>query len=78
VWPLVFVNARIFFVGSDDVPADAKIEVTRDVNQALKAGWQGLDIAETVPLDLIARAHASRETRARDRRCVNSGTASVL
>jgi hypothetical protein len=25
-WELVFVNARIFFVSSDDVPADAKIE----------------------------------------------------
>jgi NADPH2:quinone reductase len=57
VWQLVFVNARIFFVGSDDVPADAKTEATRDINQALEAGWQGLDIAEIVPLDQIARAH---------------------
>ena len=57
VWQLVFVNARIFFVGSDDVPADAKTEATRDINQALEAGWQGLDIAEIVPLAQIARAH---------------------
>jgi len=57
VWQLVFVNARIFFVGSDDVPAEAKIEATRDINQALEAGWKGLDIAEIVPLDQIARAH---------------------
>ena len=57
VWQLVFVNARLFFVGSDDVPAEAKIEATRDINKALEAGWQGLDIAETVPLDQIARAH---------------------
>jgi NADPH:quinone reductase len=57
VWQLVFVNARLFFVGSDDVPADAKIEATRDINRALEAGWQGLDIAEIVPLDQIARAH---------------------
>jgi NADPH2:quinone reductase len=56
-WELVFVNARIFFVGSDDVPADAKIEATRAINHALEAGWQGLDIAEIVPLDQIARAH---------------------
>jgi len=56
-WQLVFMNARIFFVGSDDVPADAKIEATRAINQALEAGWQGLDIAEIVPLDDIARAH---------------------
>jgi NADPH2:quinone reductase len=56
-WELVFVNARIFFVGSDDVPAKAKIDATRALNQALEAGWQGLDIAEIVPLDQIARAH---------------------
>ena len=57
VWQLVFVNARLFFVGSDDVPAEAKIEATHDINQALEAGWKGLDIAEIVPLDQIARAH---------------------
>ena len=57
VWQLVFVNARIFFVGSDDVPADAKTVATRDINQALEAGWPGLDIAEIVPLAQIARAH---------------------
>jgi NADPH:quinone reductase len=57
VWQLVFVNARLFFVGSDDVPVEAKIEATRDINKALEAGWKGLDIAEIVPLDQIARAH---------------------
>lgn len=57
VWQLVFVNARIYFVGSDDVPAEAKIEATHDINQALEAGWQGLDIGEIVPLDQIAHAH---------------------
>lgn len=57
VWQLVFVNARLFFVGSDDVPPEAKIEATHDINGALEAGWQGLDIAEIVPLDQVARAH---------------------
>lgn len=57
VWQLVFVNARLFFVGSDDVPAEAKIEASRDINAALESGWKGLDIAEIVPLDQIARAH---------------------
>src|SRR5713226_9218764 len=56
-WQLVFINARIFFVGSDDVPADAKINATRAINQTLEAGWRGLDIAEIVPLNQIARAH---------------------
>ena len=57
VWQLVFVNARLFFVGSDDVPAEAKIEATRDINKAFEAGWRGFDIAEIVALDQIARAH---------------------
>src|SRR5260370_11301575 len=51
VWQLVFVNARLLFVGSDDVPAEAKIEPNRDINQSLEAGWAGLDIAEMVRLD---------------------------
>jgi NADPH2:quinone reductase len=57
VWQLVFMNARLYFVGSDDVPTEAKIEATRDINNALEEGWRGLDIAEIVPLDQIARAH---------------------
>ena len=57
VWQLVFVNARIFFVGRDNVPAEAKIDATRGINLALEVGWKGLDIAEIVPLDQIARAH---------------------
>ena len=57
VWQLAFVNARLFFVGSDDVPTEAKLEATRDINKALQGGWQGLDIAEIVPLDQIALAH---------------------
>lgn len=56
-WPLVFLNARVFFVGSDDVSAEAKTEAARAVNQALEAGWQGLETAATFPLDEIAEAH---------------------
>ena len=70
VWQLVFVNARLFFVGSDDVPAEAKIDATRDINQALEAGWKGLDIAEVVPLDQIARAHELVEHPAKPGRVI--------
>jgi NADPH:quinone reductase len=70
VWQLVFVNARLFFVGSDDVPAEAKIEATRDINKALEAGWQGLDIAEIVPLNEIARAHELVERPAKAGRVI--------
>jgi NADPH2:quinone reductase len=57
VWQLVFLNTRLFFVGSDDVPPDAKMEAARAINQALDASWHGLDIAERFPLDDIAKAH---------------------
>ena len=60
-WQLVFGNARIFFVGGDDVPADAKVEAARAVKEALEAGWEGLEIAERFPLDEIARAHEAVE-----------------
>jgi NADPH2:quinone reductase len=57
VWQLGFINARLFFIGSDDVPPEAKSEAARDINQALEAGWQGFDIAERFLLGDIARAH---------------------
>lgn len=41
-WPLVFMNARVFFIGSDDVSMEAKIEAARTINEALEAGWPGL------------------------------------
>ncbi len=69
VWQLV-LNARLLFVGSDDVPAEAKIEATRDINQSLEAGWAGLDIAEMVPLDRIVRAHELVEHPAKPGRII--------
>jgi len=69
-WQLVFINARIFFLGSDDFPADAKLEATRDINRALEAGWRGLDIAEIAPLDQIARAHELVERPVRPGRVI--------
>ena len=74
VWQLVFVNARLFFVGSDDVPSEAKIEATQDINQALEAGWKGLDVAEIVPLGQIARAHGLVEHPAKPGRVIVSVT----
>ena len=56
-WPLLFGNARLFFVGSDDVSHSAKLEATRAVTQALEAGWQGHNIAKTFSLEEIAQAH---------------------
>ena len=56
-WQLMFVNAKVFFIGSDDIPPDAKIQATRDINHALEAGWQGFDIAAKFALNDIAKAH---------------------
>ena len=56
-WPLVFSNVTIFFIGSDDVPAEAKVRAAEAMNQALAAGWRGFEIAERFSLDAIAQAH---------------------
>ena len=58
-WQLVFGNARVFFIGSDDVPTEAKLEATRAINEAFQAGWQGLIVAAKFPLAEIAQAHES-------------------
>jgi len=60
-WPLIFSNARLFFVGSDDVPKEAKRDAVRAINQALEAGWQGLDITSRFGLEDIAQAHEAVE-----------------
>jgi NADPH:quinone reductase len=56
-WQMVFKNIRLFCLGSDDFPAEAKVQAGRDLNAALEAGWPGFEIAERVPLKDIARAH---------------------
>jgi NADPH:quinone reductase len=56
-WLMVFKNIRVFFLGSDDFPVGAKVAATRDLNDALQAGWAGFEIGEKIPLAEIARAH---------------------
>lgn len=56
-WQMVFKNIRVYFLGSDDFPHDAKMQAARDINSALEAGWTGFEIAERIPLAEIARAH---------------------
>jgi NADPH2:quinone reductase len=60
-WPLVFGNATIHFLGSDDFSSQDKEAAAQSINEALEAGWQGLPIAETFPLDEIASAHEAVE-----------------
>lgn len=56
-WQMVFKNVRVFFLGSDDFPKEAKQQAARDLNAALEAGWSGFEIGERMPLPEIARAH---------------------
>src|SRR5262252_4689824 len=70
VWQLVFLNARIFFIGSDDIPTEAKMEAARAINQALEAGWRGLDIAKQFPLEDIAQAHEFLERPTKSGRAI--------
>jgi NADPH:quinone reductase len=67
---MVFKNIRVFLLGSDDFPKDARVLAARDLNSALEAGWSGLEIAEPIPLSEIARAHELAEHPARRGRVV--------
>jgi NADPH2:quinone reductase len=49
-WLMVFKNIRVFFLGSDDFPTEAKVAATHDLNDALQAGWPGFEIGERIPL----------------------------
>jgi NADPH2:quinone reductase len=69
-WPLVFNNIRLFFIGSDDVPAEAKVEAAEAMNQALAAGWPGFEIAERFSLDNVAQAHEFVEHPAKPGRVI--------
>jgi NADPH2:quinone reductase len=69
-WLMVFKNIRVFFLGSDDFPMEAKVAATRDLNDALEAGWAGFEIADRIPLAEIARAHELVEHPARRGRVV--------
>lgn len=69
-WPMVFKNIRLFFLGSDDFPQEAKTAAAWDLNGALEAGWSGFEIGERIPLREIARAHELMEHPTRAGRVV--------
>jgi NADPH:quinone reductase len=62
-WPLVFKNIRVFFLGSDDFPAEAKAAAADALNAMLKTGWPGFSIDRRYPLAEIAAAHEYLEGR---------------
>jgi NADPH2:quinone reductase len=62
-WPLVFKNVRVFFLGSDDFPLDAKRAAAQDLGHAIRHGWVGLPVGARFALADIAEAHAFIEER---------------
>ncbi len=62
-WPLVFKNVRVFFLGSDDFPLDAKREAAQDLNEAIQQGWVGLPVGARFALEDVAEAHTFIEER---------------
>jgi NADPH:quinone reductase len=56
-WPLAFKNIRLFFLGSDDFPAEARSAAARGLNELLKGGWPGFEVGARLPLESIAEAH---------------------
>jgi NADPH:quinone reductase len=69
-WQMVFKNVRVFFLGSDDFPKEAKVQAARDLNTTLEAGWSGFEIGERIALADIARAHDLMEHPVRPGRIV--------
>jgi len=61
--PLLFKNIRVFFLGSDDFPSEAKADAARDLNAALEAKWPGFEDIHHFALPGIAEAHEYVESR---------------
>ncbi|NNK80203.1 MAG: NADPH:quinone reductase [Flavobacteriales bacterium] len=69
-WPLVFSNISIFFLGSDDFGRESKQAAAKDLLDALRTGWKGLDIGAVYELDAISKAHEHIEDRKKGRALV--------
>jgi len=67
---MVFKDIRLYFLGSDDFPEEARVAATRDLNDALQAGWSGFEIGERIPWPRSPRAHELAEHPVRRGRIV--------
>jgi hypothetical protein len=50
-WELLFKNARLFLLGSDDFPLENKLGAAAATNALLIDGWKGLRIDRTLCLE---------------------------
>lgn len=66
-WPMLFNNATLWLLGSDDFPIEAKQQAAVDLTSAASARALRVDIAPPIPLVKIAFAHDQIDagTRAR-------------
>jgi NADPH:quinone reductase len=60
-WPLLFANAIVALIGSDDIPREAKNAAAASLTEAAGEQWLGLPIAARFPLEDIAVAHEAVE-----------------
>ena len=60
-WPLLFKNATIRLVGSDDLPEEAERRAAEDIEATLAAGVLRPRVASRLPLERIAEAHEAVE-----------------
>ena len=69
-WPLLFKNATIRLVGSDDLPEEAERRAAEDIEATLAAGVLRPRIGMRFPLERIAEAHEALEGGRSDGRVV--------
>ncbi|MCW2582136.1 MAG: oxidoreductase [Klenkia sp.] len=69
-WPLLFANATIRLLGSDDFPADAVQAAVRDLTTAAAAGALAVPAVDVLPLDRVAEAHDRIDAGTRRRQLV--------
>ena len=69
-WQLLFKNARLLLLGSDDFPLEAKREAAAAMNELLARGWQGIRIDRAFSLKDIVQAHDYLERKRRPGRVV--------
>ena len=66
-WPMLFDNLTIRLLGSDDFPAEAKLQAAKDLTAAARDGALSFAVADPLPLDHIAQAHDRVAAGTRDR-----------
>lgn len=66
-WPMLFDNVTIHLLGSDDFPATAKRQASKDLTSCAEDGALTIAIDPTTPLARAAEAHDRVDAGTRDR-----------